>query len=139
VLAVQDTQPGYFDENDIKALRAIAAQLASTIENANLLLTLHGIPNPLMRKEPSTPSKSITFIKGISASAGTVFGKSTTIGHLQASGDACPWPSSATLSDFRRALAATGGTVEQAAPPDGGTSFRRRIPHFQRSPVDAQG
>ena len=30
VLAVQDPQPDYFDDNDVKALRAIAAQLATT-------------------------------------------------------------------------------------------------------------
>lgn len=39
-LVVQDTQPDYFDENDAKALRAIAAQLAPAIDDAGLLLRM---------------------------------------------------------------------------------------------------
>ena len=39
-LVVQDPQPGYFTENDEKALKAIAGQLAATLENARLLMSL---------------------------------------------------------------------------------------------------
>ena len=41
VLVVQDPQSFYFDGNDIRALKAISTQLASTIESAKLLIDLH--------------------------------------------------------------------------------------------------
>ena len=43
VISVQDPVANYFGENNEKALRAIAAQLASTIDNAKLLMSLHSM------------------------------------------------------------------------------------------------
>lgn len=76
-LVVQDPQPEYFDENDEKALRAIAAQLASTIENANLLLKLHGpeIPAPPPRPVPPQRFDGYTYMRGISCSTGFAEGR----------------------------------------------------------------
>ena len=41
VLVVQDAKTDYFDAADEQALKAIAAQLATVIENADLLMALH--------------------------------------------------------------------------------------------------
>ncbi|HBA83757.1 MAG TPA: phosphoenolpyruvate--protein phosphotransferase [Verrucomicrobia bacterium] len=82
VLVVQDAQKDYFDENDTKALRAIATQLGSTIENARLLMDLHRIQTSAqpdeIRLEPE-----LGFIRGTAASQGIIFAKSTSLGHVQ--------------------------------------------------------
>lgn len=78
VLVVQDPQPNYFNANDINALRAIAAQLASTIENANLLMSLH-------QARTQTPTSLAErrmdggFIKGAGASQGVTCGRAVLI------------------------------------------------------------
>jgi len=41
VIALQHRRAGYFSEHDAKALRAIASQLAATLENASLLMDIH--------------------------------------------------------------------------------------------------
>ncbi|MEE9369680.1 MAG: phosphoenolpyruvate--protein phosphotransferase [Pontiella sp.] len=73
-LVVQDSVANYFGANDTKALRAIAAQLASVIENVQLL-------NEAKEEAESTdevpvPKKVIkeTIIRGRSASTGTAIG-----------------------------------------------------------------
>jgi phosphotransferase system enzyme I (PtsP) len=75
VLVVQDTQPDYFDEKDEQALKAIAAQLATVIENANLLLTLHRQNEPEKKGPQSVPK----MIKGRPASGGVAQGRATFI------------------------------------------------------------
>ena len=40
VISVQDPQYGYFNANDVKALKVIASQLAGVVENAHLLMKL---------------------------------------------------------------------------------------------------
>lgn len=69
VLVVQDPQPGYFDDNDAKALRAIAAQLAGVIENAKLLLNA----NEQRFEEEKRPLPPL--IKGHSLSDGQGYGE----------------------------------------------------------------
>ncbi len=75
VLVTQDPQPDYFHSNDVKALRAIASQLAVVIENAKLLMSLReaeeqlGVDRPL-EELPGQPA----FFKGASASSGVVRG-----------------------------------------------------------------
>lgn len=76
VLVVQDPQPYYFSDNDVRAFRAIAAQLASTIENAKLLMSLHTetkaqLPPP----KPAPTSGSSRLIKGVPACEGIAMGK----------------------------------------------------------------
>ncbi len=78
VLVVQDTQPDYFNKNDINALRAIAAQLASTIENANLLISLR----QARIRQPGSESAGKAeggFIKGQGASQGVACGRAALI------------------------------------------------------------
>jgi phosphotransferase system enzyme I (PtsP) len=73
-LVVQDPEPDYFSENDEKALKAIAGQLAATLENARLLINLTNEevekPNPVKTEMPS-------FIEGESTSKGIAIGAAT--------------------------------------------------------------
>lgn len=104
VLVVQDTQKDYFEENDLKALRAIAAQLATTIENAKLLLNLHqGTAQP---EADDKKTEIPMLIKGTTASPGLAFGKSMVLGH-QSLAAAAEQPTRHTLDDFVRAVART--------------------------------
>jgi phosphotransferase system enzyme I (PtsP) len=104
VLTVQDTQPDYFDEKDDQALGAIAAQLASVIENATLLQELH------RRAEPQAPKEAAPkMIKGRPASGGVAQGKATFIisgrgGAFQAPASV---PSGLTVNEFDLALEQT--------------------------------
>ena len=76
-LVVQDPEPDYFTKNDEKALKAITGQLATTIENARLLLSLRDT------EEPSGDVPSFgdlpEFIQGQSTSDGIAIGQTTII------------------------------------------------------------
>lgn len=118
VLVLQDPVQDYFDENDTKALQAIAAQLAATIENAKLLLTLHQLQESTMaelsaRSPETEPEEAeLKFLRGLAASGGiaigpaTVFGALEEVHHEPAPGER--W----TLDDFHRALAKTEQQLE---------------------------
>jgi phosphotransferase system enzyme I (PtsP) len=112
VLVVQDPQPDYFDDNDVKALRAIAAQLAGTIEGARLLM---GIEKPGQGPAPKPVVESDRqdigcrrFIRGIAASDGIAMGRAMDI-----TAAAQDWlavsttPNSLSEDDFHRALKKT--------------------------------
>ena len=78
-LVVQDGVANYFGANDAKALRAIAAQLATVIENVQLLSGAKGEAEtagtpPLVRKPPEEG-----ILHGRSASTGTAIGTTLTI------------------------------------------------------------
>ncbi len=105
VLTVQDVQPDYFDEKDEQALKAIAAQLATVIENANLLLTLH-------RQEESVKAEAQTapkMIKGRPASGGVAQGRTAVIISGRGGSFQIPdgVPQNLTVQDFDRALQQT--------------------------------
>lgn len=119
VLVLQDPVQDYFDENDTKALQAIAAQLAVTIENAKLLLTLHQLQESTMAGLSASPVPESTeaeaelkFLRGAAGSGGiaiglaTVFGALEEVHHEPAPGE--HW----TLQDFHRALAKTEQQLE---------------------------
>lgn len=77
VLVLQDPVTDYFEENDTKALQAIAAQLATTIENAKLLMALHH-EAPSTREtlpEETVPAKELKFISGKPAARGHARGR----------------------------------------------------------------
>lgn len=82
-LVVQHGTPGYFDSSDAKALRAIASQLAGTIENAKILLDLKGA-----EEEPGSGQKKregvagARFVKGIPGSTGSARGMATIFGEF---------------------------------------------------------
>ena len=104
VLVVQDPVEDYFDENDTKALRAIAAQLATTIENFNLILSIR------KSGEPSTPQTPVAdeprFLKGVAASPGYAIGKAFVLDRedeAETSGNGETY----TASDFQQSLQKT--------------------------------
>lgn len=81
VLVLQDPVTDYFDENDTKALQAIAAQLATTIENAKLLMALHRIRTDLeAEKAPGRPDEELRFVKGKAGAGGYAIGHPTVFG-----------------------------------------------------------
>ena len=118
VLVLQDPVENYFDENDTKALQAIAAQLAATIENAKLLITLHQIQENRAAREPQpgapVESPELKFIRGAPAASGIAIGLASVFGvdedWFELSGDRgqAPW----TLADFHRSLAKTEQQLE---------------------------
>ena len=116
VLVLQDPVADYFDDNDTKALQAIGAQLATTIENAKLLMALHRITSdrPATPKT-SEPLKEIKFIRGKPASRGHATGKPTIFGGAmeQFVVDESTPSKSCTLEDFQRALHDTEIQLEQ--------------------------
>ncbi len=102
VLVVQDVKADYFDEADEKALRAIAGQLATVIENADLLMALH------RRDETAEPvaEPNIKVIKGRPASGGVAQGTASFMFSGRAAAFQVPEsaPTDLTLADFDRAL-----------------------------------
>jgi len=104
VLVVQDVRVDYFDEADEQTLKSIAAQLATAIENADLLMTLHRQETPVAPSstEPSPPRR----IKGRPGNEGIARGKA----RLVVSGRAGRFhppeavPENLTMDDFERAL-----------------------------------
>jgi len=77
-LVVQDTQPDYFDDNDAKALKAIAAQLAATIENARLLIGLREAKSGSHASAPLPAGRKV--IRGTAAARGVAAGSVTLVG-----------------------------------------------------------
>ena len=104
VLTVQDTEADYFDDADEQALRAIAAQLATVIENADLLMALHR-----HEEKPAETSPGSKMIKGRPGSGGVARG----VGSLVVAGRDGRFrkpestPDELTLKDFDRALKAS--------------------------------
>lgn len=105
-LVVQDPVPDYFDENDTKALLAIAAQLASVIENAKLLMTL----GHLEKEEPKPAgSTQFKFLRGAGAASGWAVGRAFVFGTMEGVPDTAR---GAKRDDFLRSLAATERQLE---------------------------
>lgn len=67
VISLQHRKISYFDEHDTKALRAIASQLAATLENASLLMDLH---NSHEKYSDSSAEEPGNVLSGTSACAG---------------------------------------------------------------------
>jgi len=78
VMAVQHEKQDYFTEIDVVVLRALASQLAGTVENARLMLDLHNsAPRQPAPSSVSDMFESLRFVKGQSASGGYAFAAST--------------------------------------------------------------
>ena len=105
VLVVQDAQADYFDEADEQALRAIAGQLATVIENADLLMALH------RHDEAAAPvtEPAAKLIKGRPASGGVAQGRASFMISGRAGNFQVPAfvPEGLTGDDFDRALKAS--------------------------------
>jgi len=80
VLVLQHEKPDYFNERDTRALRAIAVQLASTLENIRLLLELRRVQAvPNAEPHPVSPPRAI---QGVPGSEGIALGEALVIGRL---------------------------------------------------------
>ena len=113
-LVVQAREVNYFTPNDVKALRAIAAQLATMIENVQLLNEVRerAEVQPDL-PEPRRAAKG-TLLRGRSASSGTSYGKACRLGSNTE--DVCYLPDSDvphTVADFDRALEKTRQQIEE--------------------------
>ncbi|HEY5653667.1 MAG TPA: phosphoenolpyruvate--protein phosphotransferase [Pontiella sp.] len=110
-LVVQDKEPNYFTPNDIKALRAISAQLATMIENVQLLSGAREVEKPT-----SAPKKATAegFFRGRSASPGIARGKACLLD--SGSNEYCVLPDPDaephSLEDFNRALKKTAEQID---------------------------
>ncbi|NQU38828.1 MAG: phosphoenolpyruvate--protein phosphotransferase [Lentisphaerae bacterium] len=101
VLVVQDGQPDYFTKDDARALQAIASQLAGTIENAQLLLSLREL------HEESSPEAPVGgHYKGRAVSPGVVLGPASVWSFRSRGGQRLEpaAPSGAGLVEFRDAI-----------------------------------
>ncbi len=113
-LVVQADEANYFTPNDVKALRAIAAQLATMIENVQLLDEARG--EATHSQEPP-PKKVITdsLIRGRSASTGTARGKAYTLD--SGNPDVCILPDpnaeAHTAADFEKAVEKTAEQIDR--------------------------
>ncbi|MEI6564966.1 MAG: phosphoenolpyruvate--protein phosphotransferase [bacterium] len=111
VLVVQDPQPNYFTDNDVKAFRAIAAQLASTIENAKMLMSLHEQKtiSKTRHETPSVQPGTPRFIHGVSACEGVALGHALKLSGTDHEWDLAPGDSAENLTeeDFHRAIRQT--------------------------------
>ena len=70
VLVVQHEHPGYFDEIDVMAMRAIASQLTGAIENARMMIVQNRQTVPPRENELLD---RLRFIKGKTASSGFAY------------------------------------------------------------------
>ncbi len=103
VLVVQDVKENYFDTADEQALKAIAAQLASVVENADLLMALHR-QEVVVAPEPLETAPRL--IKGRPASGGVARGAARLVVSGRAGRFRSPdsLPDTLTLDDFNRAV-----------------------------------
>lgn len=74
VLVVQDVVVNYFSDNDERAVRAIASQVARIIENANALMQAHDFEK-IERRREEPQSFDSELIRGQSASRGIAIGE----------------------------------------------------------------
>ncbi len=111
-LVVQAKEVNYFVPNDVKALRAIAAQLATMIENVQLLDEAKA---KLPRTEKMVKVLKEGIIRGRSASPGTARGSAYTLDSVNAESCALPDPnrSLCTIEDFNKAIDKTVMQIEK--------------------------
>lgn len=113
-LVVQAREANYFTANDTKALRAIAAQLATMIENVQLLSEAReeaeAPPAPVAKK---VTTESI--LRGRSASSGTARGKAFALDSISSGNQALldAAAESYSLEEFERALEQTAAQIDK--------------------------
>lgn len=117
VLVLQDSVEDYFDDNDTKALQAIAAQLATTIENAKLLMTLHRMEEgtPSLKNPAADVTAELKFVKGLPGALGHAIGKPVIFGEKtdQFVIDEHVASETCGMEDFERALKLTEDQLEE--------------------------
>ena len=113
-IVLQHSKPGYFSEHDAKALKAIAAQLASLLENAQLLLQVTGrLGNTAVQENKDLALPKL--IKGQKISEGIAVAKSILVDWdnwtAAAEEESCGEGNS--LENFDLALEQTGKEIEE--------------------------
>ena len=111
-LVVQAKETNYFTPNDVKALRAIAAQLATMIENVQLLSD--ALDEPESAPVRATKAKE-SIIRGRSASPGTARGTAYTLDSANVETCALPEPdaSPCTIGEFNKAVEKTALQIDK--------------------------
>ncbi|MDF7823234.1 phosphoenolpyruvate--protein phosphotransferase [Pontiellaceae bacterium B12227] len=113
-LVVQAGEANYFTPNDVKALRAIAAQLATMIENVQLLSEAREEASATAAALPSM-KKVVTesIIRGRSASTGTARGRANTLDSVNKEACILPDPDAIphTAEDFDKAVEKTADQI----------------------------
>ncbi|WP_319561326.1 phosphoenolpyruvate--protein phosphotransferase [Marispirochaeta sp.] len=112
VIVCQQRKVGYFSTRDARALTAIAAQMAAMIENALLLMELHG---ERLKKKPETAGEIPPFLHGQQTTPGIAIGRSYYLGRSGAD-SLLSWDSTVqyrqTLEDFRQAVESTKRQIQ---------------------------
>lgn len=114
-LVVQAQETNYFTANDVKALRAIAAQLATMIENVQLLDEAHSVGTSAPEPTSAKPMESGSILRGRPASTGTACGRALKLSTNEQ--EACPLPDPNapphTIEDFRAAVEQTSTQIDK--------------------------
>lgn len=112
-LVVQAREVNYFTPNDVKALRAIAAQLATMIENVQLLSEVR--ERTPVETEPRKKVEKGAILRGRSASTGTARGRACSLGASHAEVCILPDPDAPpyTIGDFDKALNQTIRQIDE--------------------------
>lgn len=110
-MVVQNSQKNYFNEEDIKALKAITSQMANTIEMTKLLMELDHHRSP---KPEQAPPQKLKFLKGKVGSQGFALGPAVVLdSKLQVPAvEKVGTNETYTLADFTRALQTTEEQLE---------------------------
>ena len=114
-LVVQAKETNYFTPNDVKALRAIAAQLATMIENVQLLEEARAEAEAPQVPAGGKKAFSYGLIRGRSASPGTARGKAYTLDSLDSEACVLPDPDAEphTVEDFEKAVETTADQINR--------------------------
>lgn len=111
VISIQHEEKEYFNETDIIALRAIASQLASSVENVRLLLSFHDVV-----ETKKSVTEQLQFMKGESASEGFAYAPAMVMkkkGGTHLLNPLFDEVSGFGLSDFRRAVKKTENELQR--------------------------
>ena len=126
-LVVQHSEREWFHDDDVRALKAAASQLAGSLEDIRLLMEVgHSDPRSADDFDSErTPLANGTFVRGTSASAGYAYGEATVMKKTRSTllRRSVNKDSDCTRSDFENALTLT--TRELQALQEG---FARRLP-----------
>lgn len=105
VLVVQRKEKNFFAEKDILTLRALAAQLANTIEITNILIQRNQLLN---NKTEKTKVSNTAFFKGQSAYKGIVYAKISILQkNIEHIFQICGKQRKCTLNDFEKSVQLT--------------------------------
>jgi phosphotransferase system enzyme I (PtsP) len=121
-IVVEHERPDVFEEAEIMALRAASSQLASSIENARLLMEVKREEGAAPAEHPpaiKSPLKAEIASEGIAYGPVTVFRRSSPASLIESS----PEDASLTLEDFRRAVDVTAEQLQSLQ-----SQFAKRLP-----------